>query len=350
MISLFSSTEDAWAVMREDISIAKRSICLEQYIFADDSVGRGFVRLLLQKRAEGVEVKIIFDYVGSFGFYGSVMCRELEQAGCAIVFHNVIKTWRIDTFTSNFFRDHRKLLIIDGKVAHISGIGIAEYMQTWRDTHARITGLAVEHAIIEFEKMFNKEGKSKQDIKKIHEEIQEYVITNSPWIGRKYLYKALRKKMRLAQKHIFITTPYFVPGTRFYKVLCAAAKRGVDVRVLTPQKTDYAFINHARDFYYKHALMCGVRFFEYTPTMIHAKTVVVDDWATIGSFNMDNLSFNFNYEINIASYDTDFVSELVRHFVNDRNESVEIELALWNTRSWFKKIKELLTRPFHFIL
>jgi cardiolipin synthase A/B len=352
-VDFYTKTSPAWEAMLEDIRNAKRTIEIEQYIFAIDSVGTQFIELLKEKVKQGVKVRLLLDTVGSWGFYRSALPKFLQEFGMDVRFFNPVKPWRITNFTSNLFRDHRKILVVDDEVAQLGGVGIQEHMGAWRDTHMRIQGPLVEHIKQSFEDAW--EGSNKKvsiKFSKPHTFVKKFdILTNSPSIRRRYIYQTLLARINNAQKYIYITTPYFIPDVPLYRALYLASKRGVDVRVLVPEIADHLFVNHARESYFSLALKAGIKIYIYKPVMMHAKTVVIDDeWATAGSFNLDSLSFFFNHEINIASEETTFIHELKNHFYEDVSHSKEVLVAEWKQRSIRKKFLELLTWPFHGVM
>jgi cardiolipin synthase A/B len=352
-VDFYTHTGDAWRIMLRDIKDAKHTIVLEQYIFMIDTIGHQFIEALREKVRQGVRVRLLCDMVGSYSFYTSHLPDFLRKQGFEVRFFNPIKPWRITNFTSNFFRDHRKILIIDNEVAHLGGVGIQEHMEHWRDTHMRLAGPIIENIKESFETVWQgvKMGFYIR-YKKSLPFIRKYdLLINAPSLKQRYIHQELIFRIRNATKYIYLTTPYFIPDVRLYRALRVAAKKGVDVRILVPEVADHAFVNHARESYFTLALKAGIKIFVYTPEMMHAKTAVIDDyWATAGSFNLDSLSFYFNHEANIASLDPLFINELKNHFFHDLTKCREVTFEVWVKRPWRKKFLELLTWPFHGIM
>lgn len=352
-VQFYIKTEDAWDIMLKDIEKATRSIDIEQYIFTADFVGLQFIEALRRKVKEGVRVRLLCDMVGSFRFHSSFYPDFLRKEGIEIRFFNSIQPWRIANFTSNFFRDHRKILIIDNTVAHLGGVGIQEYMRQWRDTHMRLTGPLVKSIKETFESMWEgvKMGfyirYSKPSL-----EVPEYtLLINAPSFRQRYIHRALIAHIQKAQKYVYLMTPYFIPDVPLFRAVRAAAKRGIDVRLIVPIIADHMFINHARECYFTLALKAGIKIYTYTPYMMHGKSAIIDDeWATAGSFNLDSMSFYFNHEANIASTDPYFIAELKRHFLNDLSSCRQVVYEQWIKRPLRKKFLELITWPFHGIL
>jgi cardiolipin synthase len=352
-IQFYTGTKDAWEAMLTDIYAAQKSIDIEQYIFTHDIAGDRFIDALIQKVHQGVSVKLVLDMVGSYNMYISTLVSELRDMGIQIRFFNPISPWRITNFlTSSFFRNHRKIMVIDGAIAHLGGVGIDARMESWRDTHMRITSSLVSDIQENFNIVWK--GIKKWNIiefKRLPRFIDKYnFVTNAPTLRQRYIYRSVVDHIRDAKKNIYILTPYFVPDQRFFRVLRLAARRGVDVRLILPQVTDVALINFAQASYFTAALRAGVKIYLYQPSMMHAKVALIDDWATAGSFNFDNLSFFYNYEANISSIDPDFVKELTSHFFLDLEHSREIKLDEWIQRPLYAKFLEFFTWPLHRIL
>lgn len=176
-------------------------------------------------------------------------------------------------------------------------------------------------------------------------------VTNAPLPGRRFLYHNFIDAMRGARKYIYLTTPYFVPDHRFARVLKLAAARGVDVRLILPHASDHPIVDYGSQSFFNSILSAGVRIFRYKNLMIHAKTAIIDDeWATVGSFNLDNLSFLYNFEGNIVSHNKAFALELKRHFQEDLQKTDELTEEEWKKRSITQKICEWLTWPVRKIL
>ncbi|MES2437220.1 MAG: phospholipase D-like domain-containing protein [Patescibacteria group bacterium] len=352
-VQFYTKTSDAWEAMLADLEKATKTIDLEQYIFTIDSIGRRFIEVLERKSREGVVVRMLCDTVGSWNFYRSLVPDLLNHLGIRIRFFNPISPWRITNFTSNFFRDHRKLLIIDNQIGHIGGVGIQADMADWRDTHMRVIGPLAEEMTVSFEALWSSVDKPHlARFKKVVQFVKQFNLqVNYPRFRQRYIYQALIANIRSAKKYVYLTTPYFIPDIRLYRVLRLAAKKGVDVRLIVPDIADHVFVNHARESYFTLALKSGIKIYRYKDVMMHAKTAVVDDtWGTAGSFNLDSLSFYFNHEINISSSDLTFIHTIKRHFHEDLLMCEEVTHDRWVKRSFRKKFLELLTWPFHSIM
>jgi cardiolipin synthase len=346
--TLYTVSHLAWQAMLHDIRTARVSIDLEQYIFEPTDIGADFIVALKQKAKEGVKIRILADMVGSVYLYRSTIPEELRQLGIEIAFYNPIFIWRLKNFTSHFFRNHRKTLVIDGVIAHVGGVGIGQHMATWRDTHVRYIGTMAKEITHTFDALWQNTRKSFQRKNIFPKNNQQYyVITNGPGVGTAHIYRELIQKIRGAQKYIYLTTPYFIPTARLMRELKRAARRGVDVRMMMPGVIEYRFIDRASESHYTPLLEAGVKIYKYHTAYVHAKVNVVDDvWASAGSYNLDNLSRYFNHEINVSSVDPFFIHHVKSDFHNDMSHAHEITLNEWRQRPLLHKLMELLTWPF----
>ncbi len=343
--------------MYRECEKAKISIDCEQFIFSTDATGTKFLELFLEKLKAGVKVRLLLDHVGSVGLYASDWPGRLRDAGAEVRFFNVVSPWRARNFTAWYFRTHRKILVVDGKTAHMGGLGIREDMRSWRDTNMSITGETVPELQQTFDRMWQQaEKKVFFRFKKFRTYIKGFrVVVNAPRYRGRHIYWSFIHEIRAAEKSISLTTPYFVPDRRFMRVIRLAALRKVDVRLLLPQRLTNRWIDRLVDIaaqsHFTALLKRGVRIFQYPNGFLHAKTMVVDGkWATVGSFNLDYLSFLWNYETNIESTNESFVGELAGHFEKDILESRELTLAEWQARPFYRKLFEALTYPFRSFL
>ncbi|MBI2355798.1 MAG: hypothetical protein HYV13_01150 [Candidatus Doudnabacteria bacterium] len=354
----YTDAPSALEAMFSDCQNAAGSIDLDQYIFHFDEIGKKFVDLFLRKAKDGVRVRMILDTVGSRDFYSSDVARTLSEAGIQVFFFNPISPWRLHNFTSWFFRDHKKILVVDGKIGHTGGLGISGAMSTWRDTNVRVTGPIVHEMERVFARMLEIARKRRFTvIQNLNSNFSEFkFLASSPYLRtfrsfkyrKRYLRDAFIQAVRNAKNYIYLTTPYFVPDLRFFSSLRKAAKRGVDVRLLVPVTSDHLSLDMAAASYFGLALAAGIRIFRYQGSLLHAKTGVVDGrWGTVGSANLDNLSFWFCYEANIISSSLEFNARLKQQFLSDLQMAKEIKLFEWVKRPLKQKFLELLTWPAH---
>ena len=251
--------------------------------------------------------------------------------------------------------------MVDSIIGQTGGVGLNDRMKNWRDTHVRVVGPVVSAMSAAFEGMLqiakNRKFSAFSTVTNRSHDFQ--FITSSPilrpvsslfkesWSLRDVYLDAIRG----AQKFAYLTTPYFVPDLRFFRALRLAAKRGVDVRLLLPATSDHRSLDIANASYFGLALKFGIKIYKFREAVLHAKTAVVDDeWATVGSANLDNLSFRFNYEANVVSNSLTFNKELKESFLNDLKKSDEVTLDNWKRRPLKDKILELIIWPIHSIM
>ncbi len=332
----------------EAMRAAQTSIDIEHYIFLPDELGMRFLEVLKERARAGVKVRLHLDTVGSYAMYNSQIPEELRALGIEIKFFNMIRPWQIHNFTSWLFRDHNKLIIIDNKIAFTGGTGLQKNMVTWRDTNAEIKGVVVDEMLATFEEMWSMREKNVfwRVLKIRARTIKKYFIANIPYFKKRFLYYAFIKTMRAAKERIWLTTPYFVPDHKFIKQLRRAARRGVDVKIIVPKQLDVYLVGTAANSLVQGLLMHGVKIYKYEKAILHAKTGVVDgNWGTFGSFNLDSLSFDTNFEGNVVTDDGEVARELAQHFEEDLKNCEEIKLSEWKKRPLMNKLEEFLIIP-----
>jgi len=355
---LYSSSQEAWGAMLSAINKAEHTIDIEQYIFTTDETGQRFIAALLAARQRGVKVRILCDSVGSEGMvFDDFDEQPLLDAGIEIVFFSPARfwnLWKIFRFSLWLLRDHSKILIIDGHTGFTGGVGIRADMVSWRDSHVCITGPVVSAMVEAFERMWQQVSRGRRIIGGFSRFVPDSAfqfVMNFPKPHQRYIYYAFLAAIKSAQKYIYLTTPYFIPTRRFSRALKKAVARGVDVRLIVPRYNDHQIVDLASRSYYTVALRAGIRIFRYAPSMIHGKIAVIDDcWASVGSANLDNLSFLLNYEGNLFSTDATFVGETCAQFEELLGESPEVLLGEWKKRPFHQKFLEALTWPFHRLL
>lgn len=347
---LYLNTQEAWEAMYADCEKATKTIDLETFIFSVDDIGRRFIDLFIKKTAEGVRVRLILDMVGSYPMYVSSLPEELQQLGIEVHFFNPVSPWRIRNFTSNFFRTHKKLLVIDRRIVHTGGVNIRDDMKSWRDSHVRLQGELAEEADFIFARTRRIiEQRKFLPFKKSSVYVKNFSFrTNSPRLRQRFIYNELIEAIRNAERYIYLTTPYFVPDIRLLRVLRLAAKRRVDVKILLPLSSNHKVVDFAAQSHFTLLLKAGVKIYRYSDLMLHAKTAVIDgEWATVGSFNLDSLSLLFNYELNVVSNSKDFASELQENFTKDLQSAEQVMPEEWYKRSFLRKFIEVVTWPIH---
>lgn len=340
---IFHEGDTLFSAMRDAIQNAKQMILMESYIFAEE-IGWEFARILAKKVQQGVTVKLVIDAAGVFFYNMKALLEFLKTQGVEThIFHRW--TW-LNPMRFNV-RNHRKLLIIDDHLVFLGGFNCHNAPslrlmgnKRWRDTHICITGKLIEDAKNCFYEAWH-------GYAALHQSYTSDLIVNlapgkSQLIPR-HLRKIYSELWPKALKYIYLTTPYFVPDRKTQCALMQAAKNGVEVKIIVPAKSNHHVTRWAARAAYANLLRSGVRLFEYTPRMLHAKTFVMDDtWASIGSANMDYRSFFLNYEINLFTRHQAICHIIKEQFANDLKSSTEVHAGKWPARHWSEKVTELI--------
>jgi cardiolipin synthase len=358
------------------INGAKDHINMETFILDTDEIGRHFVAVLLKKQKEGVQVNLVYDSVGSFGTPKEFF-KPLTDAGANIVEYNPINPLNARKGWEVIGRDHRKLLVVDGKIAYVGGINISSVYShgsfggsfgskgksgkavkakakegagmAWRDTHLRMEGPAVA----EFQKLFMATWEKQKgnglrlsghryypQLANIGKEVVR-AIGSSPDDPYALIYVTLLSAINSAESQVWITNAYFVPDPQLLAALKEAAARGVDVKLLLPGKSDSDLVFYASRSFYHELLSAGVKIYEHKNALLHAKTAMIDGvWSTVGSTNLDWRSFLNNQEIDAVILGQDFGGRMQAMFEKDLESSKAIELSDWKKRSWLTRLKE----------
>lgn len=342
---IYTTSEAAWDAMRCAIGRATQSIYWEVYIFVDDEAGRSFFDLLEKKGRDGVDVKLILDGFGSFSVSRSRI-DSLRQAGVDVRFFNERKNRYRGIWKMLISRTHRKILVIDEHVGFIGGVNIRKHMRDWLDIHIRIKGRAVYSLLRAFAKMYIICGGPKIAVKRLlkykyrlRRDLIDFIYdrggSSRSAIRRRYA-EALIK----ARERVILFSPYYFPDKKFLKAMWSARRRGVRVDLLIPFRTDVRIATYAAYAWFAMMAKAGVRI-HLVKEMMHGKGVVVDEqWAIVGSSNLDKTSFYDNYEANVKIADKKTVRKLRGILQTWMSASDRFDLARWEKRSWFFKLKE----------
>lgn len=347
--SFATSTKEAWQVILKACEKAQESIYIEQFLFTPDQIGQEFIELFIKKAKEGVHVKVIVDSVGSFGLGRSLYLEAMQEAGVKIKFFNWMLPFSKNSRTLWYFRNHRRAVIVDRSVMITGGTCIGKRMEEWRETQIKIEGPVVQQAVKVFDQTWKKVYK--RHTRSLGAQYKSGIdgfsyITQAPLLKERHIYYRLIDAIRQSKKYVYLTSPYFAPDHRLQRVLVLAARRGVDVRILIPAVGDHKIVQLASETYFEFMLSKGIKIFQYTPSMIHTKTAVIDeDWGMVGTMNLDNVSLRYNFESAIISTNPLCVDELRGHFLHDLKASKQVDLIEWKTRARFQKFKELLVWP-----
>ncbi len=345
--TIHRDTVAAWKDMLEACRRAEHSIDLEQFIFVPDDIGKQFLDVFREKAKQGVRVRLLWDAAGSFHFRGSALADELKQDGIELHFFKTLIPRSFWNHRLWFFRNHRRSLVIDSRIAYTGSASIWEETHDWVETHMRIEGPVVDAIEQAFEAMWNR---SKKRVYRWRRKAPEVYgdfayVTNSPVRKMRYLYKVVHDALADAKKEISITTPYFAPDRRLLTLIKRACRRGVVVTLLMPRVGDHRFVDIGGQSFFDQLLRAGVHIYLYDPGMIHSKSIIVDNWATMGTLNFDNVSLRYNFEANLVSTDFEFVQELKKQFSEDKTKSTLLTMEEWKKRPLLKKALEWLILP-----
>ncbi|HEY0140052.1 MAG TPA: cardiolipin synthase [Thermoanaerobaculia bacterium] len=337
--------------MLSAIKAARRTINLEFYIFWDGEIGRLFAESLAERARAGVKVNVVLDSVGSAQM-SEELIAFLRRNGIAVEWYHPLRWY---TLLRANHRTHRKLLIVDGEVGFSGGVGIADTWlgdadthEHWRETVVRVEGPVVTQMQFAFmDNWIKSRGELLTGLDyfpqlKSRGDCLTQVIKSSPSEGSSTVKLLYIISIVSAERSIHINNAYFIPDADTLRALQGAVRRGVDVRVIVPGEfTDVPFVRHASRFFYSRLLRHGIRIFEYQPTMMHAKTMVVDGiWTTVGSSNFDDRSFRLNDEVNVNIYDEGIAGRMEQMFFEDLARSEEITKRRWIRRSAVDRVKE----------
>ncbi|HEY4367834.1 MAG TPA: cardiolipin synthase [Steroidobacteraceae bacterium] len=361
------------AAMRRAIAGAQHNIHLETYIFADDDVGREMRDLLIERQREGVEVRVIYDAVGSLTTPGAFF-DTMREAGIEVrefrpldPVHTPL-AWKINN------RDHRKILVVDGRTAFTGGINISSTYassslkrpgpekgrdESWRDTHIQIDGPVAAQFQSLFLATWTRAGGTVEahapeyfpTITAAGSELVAAVATDGDNDNQTSIYATYLAAIRHASQRIWLTNAYFAPNEELRSAMIEAVKRGVDVRLIVPGFTDSGLILYASRSTYKELLHGGVRIYEQPYALLHAKTAVIDTaLSMVGSANLDMRSFLHNNEVNAVIVGSGFARQLEQVFQRDLQNTRELNIEEWRKRPLGEKLKEFGSSLFSYWL
>jgi cardiolipin synthase len=351
-ITTYTYGKDLYADMLAAIEGAQRQVLFESYIWKGDAVGERFKSALAAAADRGVEVYCIYD-----GFANLVVSPSFKR------FPPSMKVLRYPIYGAGwrFFdirrygRDHRKILVVDNEVGFVGGYNVgAAYETEWRDTHVRITGSSTQDLTRAFADMWNLHRRRRVR----PSERPLLVEAASTWepkirfqrnIPRLWMFPIrgmYLEAINRASRNIWITQAYFLPDWDLVEALVDAARRGVDVRLLVPLKSNHIVADWVSRGYFSQLLDAGVRIFRFKDAMVHAKTCTVDGlWTTVGTANIDRLSLSGNYEINVEVIDRDLAKAMEEVWELDESNCIELTHGEWEARDLHRRFTELVLRP-----
>lgn len=390
-VEIITNGQRKFDLLREDILTAKESIHIEYFHFGNDKGSKAIKRLLMQKAREGVKVRFLYENIANFPI-ASAYYNDMRKAGVEVVKFTNPRMHVLDLATKLNYRNHRKIVVIDGKIGYTGGMNINDhYFRLWRDTHMRITGNAVavlqytfldswltgggtfDKPMIEFYPMAKKpltdpvevtaqgslilnnaastsSATREIDFHATHPTLKDkliQIVPDEPDLPLPILQLSYEWALQHAKRYIYLQTPYFVPTEPVMDALKTAALCGVDVRLMLPEVADNPLMRPANRAYYEEVLQAGVRIFLRQGEFIHAKTFVCDDYlSSIGSANLDFRSFAINYEVNSYIYDEETALMNKGIFLYDLRQCRELTIEEWDQRPWHSRLLESLMRLF----
>ncbi len=338
-----------YRAMLAAIAGARRSICLETYIWEDDNIGTRFAEAVIDRARAGVTVRVIYDAIGGFGM-SDAFVQKMTAAGVQVLEYHPIAPWRARFNLSK--RDHRKILVVDDEVGFTGGINIADDYAAkedgghgWHDVQCELRGPVVADLARLFRSLWIAEGGSRYPVPKRADDVQDRpgdiavrVVDNTKLRRRGAIRRAYVSAISGARRTILLENAYFLPDRRLRRALYKAVARGVEVAVIVPGSSDIRAVEYAGHYIYRKMAARGLRILRWKGPMMHAKTAVVDGiWSAIGSYNLDNRSLRYNLEVIVEILDADVGAAMEAHFRKDEGLTAVFELAEWSRLRWWQK-------------
>ena len=352
-LKLLVGGEEKYPELLNSIRAAKKHIHLEYYIYEAGNIGNEIGDLLIKKAKEGVKVRFIYDGFGSRKISKSLVKRMRNQGVEAFPFYEIKFPFLANRLN---YRNHRKIVVIDGNVGFIGGLNISDRYDNrqknkcyWQDFHLKVEGMAAWYLQQAFIADWN--FSSGQRLAFAYDLFNDFKITENTtnnWVqiatsgpDSKYpsiLYSFL-EAINSSQKEILITTPYFIPGLEFIRSLKIAALRGISIKIIVPKRGDSKFVNAVSKSHYEELLEVGIEVYLYKKGFIHAKSMICDEEVSIlGTANLDHRSFDLNFEVNAVVYSKSFSKELKATFDYTLKESIKLDYEVWKERPFIKKL------------
>lgn len=346
--------EQKFPAVMEALRNATHHIHMEYYIFAVDSIGNEVLDILIEKLKAGVEVRFIYDDLGC-DHMGPITKRLKEHGAEVYAFAPVL----VDFYLNANYRDHRKIIVIDGKIGFTGGINMDErYINNghnevyWRDTHLQLEGDVVNQLQLQFMMSYRYCSKETFPFAFPYFRRADFaancftdIVASGPDSQWPMAMQSILMAINVARRRIRISNPYFIPNEQLLSALQMAALAGKDVELLLPKRSDSFFVQHAAQSFIKPMLDAGVKIYFYEKGFIHAKTMIIDDnLAIVGTVNLDNRSFYLNFEIAIIMYDRLIVKDLLDAFEKDLEDATLITRRSWKNRSLFEKFIDAVCR------
>lgn len=360
-VEIFTNGADKFAALERDLRAAKHSINIQYYIFENDTIGHRIADILVEKASQGVAVRLIYDHVGSFHvrsrFFNWLRSKGVEA-------HPFFKVSFPVLGTHVNWRNHRKICIIDQNIGYLGGMNIADRYLTggpkfdsWRDTHVRITGSAVASLQYSFvvdwnfmcgdliEDKINLTNTDFTISPKAISKVGAFLLTSGPTSVWANIAHTFQKSIAIAQKRVYIQTPYFLPTEGLLRALQSAALANVDVRIMIPWRSDSSMLTYASNSYISECLRAGIKIYRYNAGMLHSKMIIIDDeMVSIGSTNFDFRSFDYNFESNLFFFSRELNQNAIDIFRHDLTNCVRVVPSDWRKRHINERIAESILR------
>ena len=356
-IDVLLNGDEIFPAKLEAIRSARKTITYAQYVFEEGAPAADTAQALAERCREGVKVHVLIDAVGSLQM-PSQYRDTLTEAGCEVASYRPLTPW---TFDRANYRNHRRILVVDGRVGITGGSGTSGKWSgngrqdgQWRDTDMRVEGpvagqlhgafaenwLEATGVALGGPDYFPRPIEAKGDV-------ESHIVRSSPVGGSVEMYTMFLLAMAAARRTIYITNPYFVPDDKMIETLIQARQRDVRVVLLLPGAIDHNLVREASRSQFGRLFKAGIKVYEYRAALLHSKTMVIDSvWATVGSTNLDRRSFELNEELNLVVYGADIARRLERVFVDDLEQSREVTYEQWKNRGIKGRILEILSVPF----
>lgn len=356
-IQLLVNGETKFPLVLQELKKAKNFIHIEYYIYENDTIGNQIADILIQKANEGVKIRFIYDDFGSGHIRGKFVTK-LRDNGIEIApFYRI----KLHLFPNRInYRNHRKIIVIDGTIGFIGGINVSDKYSNpnkfnlfWRDTHLKIEG----NAVLNLQRIFLADWNfcAQQNLEyspllfpyddtKFYGNSFTQITSSGPDSKYPSILFSLIQAISLSKKEILITTPYFIPEKSFIDALLIAKLSGVEIRILVPGISDSFIVNTVSSSYYQELLDAGIKIYKYQKGFVHAKTMVCDDFiAVVGTANLDQRSFDLNFEVNTIVYDSEIALQLKNQFFNDMEDAEELDSEKWKNRpKWIQLLERIL--------
>jgi cardiolipin synthase len=360
-VEILLNGEQIFPAVLASIRSAQRTITYAQYYYEEGPVARDIAEALAERCRAGVGVNVLLDAFGSLNIPGEYL-ELMRASGCHVVWFRPLSQYVFRRYDK---RNHRRILVVDGRVGFTGGAGVSrKWMGNgrteghWRDTDVRVEGPVVEYLQAAFAEnwleatgmVLGGESYFPSPIAS-RGQVHAQVARSSPAGGSAAMYTTLLLALSAARTSVLVTNPYFVLDDRMQDAVLRTVQRGVRVAVLVPAVIDHVIVRQASRAQFGALLQAGMEIYEYTPALLHAKTMVIDGvWATIGSTNLDNLSFAVNDELNLFFYDRGVAEQLEQVFADDVRVSRRVTYEAWKRRGLGARLLEMLALPIRDLL